>query len=201
MNRNPGLVAAAVLTLGLVAACGSSPGTSVPSLSGTSVNATVSHGSASQSAALHAAAQCIRDHGVPAYQDPVVAPDGSVYVDTRSPEQASGGNQAFYDRIRAACQPLFDAAHFNPTSEPRATPALVAAGVRVAECMRAHGLPNFTDPTAATPFSPGHGFSEEPGELPPGGKTNPVVQRARTACDAQIQAELNVSSLASLSHG
>lgn len=201
MNRKLGLVAVAVLTAGLVAACGGSPGASVPALGGPSASAAVSHGSASQAAALHTAAQCIRDHGVPAYPDPVVAPDGSVYVDTRTLEDASGGNHAFFDPIRAACQSLFDAAHWNPISEPRATPALVQAGVRAAQCMRAHGLPNFTDPTAATPFSPGHGFSEEPSELPAGGKLNPVVQRARTACDAQIQAELNASSLASLSHG
>ena len=198
MNRTIGVLGIAVLTAGLVAACGSGPGDSVPSLSGPSTTAVHS---GNQAAALHAAAQCIRDHGVPAYQDPVVAPDGSVYTDQRSLQQAGGGNRAFFDPIRAACQSLFAAADFNPANEPRPTPALVQAGVRAAECMRAHGLPNYRDPTAASVFTPGHGFGLSADELPSGGKLNPVVQHAAQACQTQITAELNASTLTSLSHG
>jgi hypothetical protein len=192
-----GLLGGGVLTVGALVACGSSPSTGVPSLAG--ATAAVSHGSQAQG--LHAAAQCIRDHGVPAYPDPVVAPDGSVYTDQRSLQDASENNRNFIDAIRTACQSLFAAANFNPENEPKATPALVRAGVQAAQCMRAHGLPNYRDPTASSTFTPGHGFGLTADQLPPGGKTNGIVQRAAQACRALIDAELNASSLSNLSHG
>lgn len=33
---------------------------------------------------MHTAAQCIRQHGIPAYSDPVLTPGGAVYSDSRS---------------------------------------------------------------------------------------------------------------------
>src|SRR5450759_4527341 len=48
-------------------------------------------------------------------------------------------------------------AGLNPGNEPPAPPQLVQAGVRAAECQRAHGLPDVHDPTANTPYTPGHG--------------------------------------------
>jgi hypothetical protein len=170
----------------------------VPRLSGATRAAADSSGRAQ---ALHAAAQCIRQHGIPSYQDPVVAPDGSVYTDQRSVQDAAGDDRAFLGRVRSACQAQFQAADFNPADEPKATPELVAAGVTAARCMRAHGLPNVQDPTASTTFTPGHGFGLTASEVPPGGKTNPVFQQAITACRAQLDAEINASSLSSLSHG
>ena len=190
--------AIAGLSLGLlVAGCGTAPATTVPSLSGASVHAATGN----QTQALHAAAQCIRDHGVPAYQDPVVAPDGSVYTDQRSLDDASKGDRAYFDPIQAACRSLFAAANFNPSTEARATPALVQAGVRAAQCMRAHGLPHVRDPTASSTFTPGHGFGLTMDELPPGGKANGIMQQASQACRALIDAEINASTLSSLSHG
>lgn len=199
MTRDKLLVGVACAGL-LVAGCSAAPTSGVPSLNGGGSSASVAaHGSQAQ--ALHAAAQCIRDHGVRNYQDPVVAPDGSVYTDQRSLQEASRDNRAFFDPIRTACASLFQAADFNPMSEPRATPALVQAGVRAAQCMRAHNLPNYRDPTAGSAFVPGHGFSLSADELPAGGKTNAVVQQAAQACRSQLDAELRASSLASLSHG
>jgi hypothetical protein len=199
MKRSRIRITWALVGMGLlVVGCGTTPASTVPSLSGASVQAAAS---GNQTQALHAAAQCIRDHGVPKYQDPVVAPDGSVYTDQRSLEDASTGNRNFFDPIRAACRSLFTAANFNPSTEARATPALVQAGVRAAECMRAHGLPNFRDPTASSTFTPGHGFGMTMDELPPGGKANGIVQQASRTCRALIDAELNASNLSSLSHG
>jgi hypothetical protein len=196
MRRNS-ILAAGVLAAGIMAGCSATPSMSVPSLAGATASA--NHGTNAQ--ALHAAAQCIRDHGVPAYPDPVIAPDGSVYTDQRSLQDASKDSRAFFDPIRAACQSLFAAANFNPNNEPKPTPALVQAGVRAAQCMRAHGLPNYRDPTANTPFTPGHGFGLTLDQLPAGGKASPVMQQALHACVAQIDAELNASKLSSLSHG
>ena len=188
-----------VVGLGLlVAGCGGAPGAGVPSLCGATAHVA---SSGNQAQALHAAAQCIRDHGVPKYQDPVVAPDGSVYTDQRSLQDASGDDRTFFDHIRTACAPLFQAANFNPATEPKASPALVQAGVRAAQCMRAHGMPHFRDPTASTQFTPGHGFGLTADEVPAGGKLDPTFQRAATACRALLDAEINASTLSSLSHG
>jgi len=74
----------------------------------------------------------------------------------------------------------------------------VQAGVRAAECLRAHGLPNIQDPSARSPYTPGHGFGMTRSEMPAGGKASPVWQHARQACDAQVTAEIQASTLASL---
>ena len=192
------VLATGAVLIGLVTACGGAASSSVPSLSG--ANQTTAN-SGSRAQALHVAAQCIRQHGVPAYQDPVAAPDGSVYTDQRSVQDAAGDDRAFLDRLRSACQAQFQTADFNPADEPKATPELVAAGVAAARCMRTHGLPNMQDPTASTTFTPGHGFGLTASEVPPGGKTNPAFQHASAACRAQIDAEINASSLSSLGHG
>lgn len=193
-----GLLAAA--TAALLAGCSAGPSAQVPSLASAAQPAGQG-GARPQPAALHAAAQCIRDHGVPGYQDPVVDPNGNVYSDLRSLQVYARGGQTAVDRLMAACGALVRQANFNPASEPRATPALVQAGVRAAECLRAHGLPNYRDPTPATDFVPGHGFQLSGDELPPGGKTNGTVQQALQACRTVLDQEDAASSLASLSHG
>jgi hypothetical protein len=194
--------------LGVVAGCGSSrQAASVPSLGASGAGAgSGSHGS--RSAALHAAAQCIRDHGVPTYQDPALTADGHVYTDARSVEdlgaasKKSGGNgNPALDAIRQACGALFTAAGFQPNDEAPAPPQLVQAGVRAAACMRANGLPNYRDPTSTTPFTPGHGFSLSADELPNNGalgKADPAVQRAITTCRPQLDEEVRQSQLTHL---
>jgi hypothetical protein len=85
--RNRYIIAAlagAALMTGLVAGCGgsaaSSPG--VPTLSQAAGQGSPGQGPASsRAAALHAAAQCIRQHGIPAYADPVLTAGGQVYSD------------------------------------------------------------------------------------------------------------------------
>ena len=62
----------------------------------------------------------------------------------------------------------------------------------------AHGLPNVTDPTARSQYTPGHGFGMNASEMPAGGKASPVWQHARQACAAQVAAEIHASTLASL---
>jgi hypothetical protein len=103
--------------------------------------------------------------------------------------------------ILRACGGLLTQANLNPGDEPPAPPHLVQAGVRAAECLRAHGLPNITDPTARSPYTPGHGFGMNSSEMPAGGKASPVWQQARQACNAQVTAEIQASTLASLGDG
>jgi hypothetical protein len=148
-----------------------------------------------RAAALRAAAQCIRQHGIPSYADPVLTASGQVYSDSRSIQDAS---QAVVDAIQQACGTLAARAGLNPSSEPPAPPQLVEAGVRSDECLRAHGLPNVHDPTAQSPYTPGHGFGFTAGEIPAGGKLDPAYQAAAHACRALLDAEIRASTLASL---
>jgi hypothetical protein len=220
MKPTPGHAAAvlALIAAASLAACGSG-GTSsaavVPSLAGgnatshSSAGPTAAEASAgtatgqpsagatgpARASALHAAAQCIRQHGVPDYADPVLTPAGAVYSDSRSIQDAG---QAVVDAVQQACGALMTQADLNPEAEPPAPPQLVQAGVRAAECFRANGLPNVADPNAQTPYTPGHGFEMPARAFPAGGKASPVFQRARAACAAQVTAELQASTLASL---
>ena len=118
-----------------------------------------------------------------------------VYTDSRSFEDVS---PSVADAVEHACAALIATANLNPMREPPAPPQLVQAGVRAAECLRAHGLPNVTDPTARSTYTPGHGFGMTAREMPPGGKQSPLWQNARQACAAQVNAEIQASTLASL---
>ena len=181
-----------------VAACGGSGSAqpAVPSLSQSQAGGQAGGtAGASRAAALHAAAQCIRQHGIPGYADPVLTPGGQVYTDSRSFQDVS---QSVANAVQHACATLIAAAGLNPTGEPPAPPQLVQAGVRSAECLRAHGMPSVTDPTARSHYTPGHGFGMNASEMPAGGKQSPVWQHARQACAAQVNAEIRASTLASL---
>jgi hypothetical protein len=205
-------LAGALLLAGCGSAGSSSPG--VPALSqaaGYTPGGARSQGSPSQGASaqavsvqgawagrgaeLHAAAQCIRQHGIPSYQDPVLTASGQVYTDSRSLENAP---PSVINAVQQACGTLAARAGLSPDAEPPAPPQLVEAGVRSAECMRAHGLPDVQDPTAQSSYTPGHGFGYSPGEIPADGKADPVYQAAAHACRALLDAEIRASTLASL---
>jgi len=114
------------------------------------------------------------------------------------PSLSQGAAESVFAAVLRACQTLLTQADLNPGNEPPAPPQLVQAGVRAAECLRAHGLPNIQDPSARSPYTPGHGFGMTRSEMPAGGKASPVWQHARQACEAQVTAEIQASTLASL---
>jgi hypothetical protein len=186
-----------------MAGCSGSGGASptVPSLSQSAAAAQGNGGQgtggsgAARASALHAAAQCVRQHGIPGYTDPVLTPGGQVYSDSRPIQNAS---QSVFAAVLQACQTLLTQADLNPGNEPPAPPQLVQAGVRAAECLRTHGLPNVQDPSARSPYTPGHGFAMNGSEMPAGGKASPIWQHARQACAAQVDAEIQASTLGSL---
>ncbi|MCW3014921.1 MAG: hypothetical protein JWO02_2013 [Solirubrobacterales bacterium] len=148
--------------------------------------------------AVAAAVRCIRDHGIPGYKDPVITPDGAVYTDLRSFADAPQSTAA---DVMRSCRALLVRAHLDPGSVPPAPAALIGAGVKTAQCARAHGLPNMHDPNAESQYTPGHGFGHTAAEIT-GGKDSPGFKAFRTACRAVIDAEIKASSLASLGgHG
>jgi hypothetical protein len=185
----------------MLAGCTAAPSSGVASLSSGGSNSSSGQSSGNQSARLKAAADCIRSHGAPGYQDPVVDPGGQVYTDSRTIQNLSTSQM---DAIEQACHSLIAAAGFSPADEAPATPALIAAGVKSAQCLRANGLPNYKDPTSSSPFTPGHGFGLRASEMPNNGalgKADPALQRAFTACRKQLDAEVKASDLGSLAHG
>jgi opacity protein-like surface antigen len=219
------LIALAVLAALVLSGCSSAQhGTGVPSLAGAGGGGAAGAGTASASksgvsrprvgysttrvAQLHAAAQCIREHGVPSYADPVLSAGGYVYTDSRSiqdigAQRSQADQQAMLDALRQACGQLFITAGLLPDDESPAPPQLVSAGVRSAQCLRANGLPNMRDPNSESPFTPGHGFGLSADELPNNGalgKQDPAVQRAFTACRSLLDAEIRASTLSSLAH-
>jgi hypothetical protein len=204
-------VAAIAIGAGVLGACGSrSASPSVPSLAGSNggrnsssgagagLNAVTGDASAARRAALHKAADCIRQHGAPKYQDPVLTPDGRVYTDERTLHEAV--DEAGLTAIETACGDLIRAAKFSPDDQAPPPPKLIQAGVRSAQCMRSHGLPDYKDPTVNSRFTPGHGFGMDPGALPAGGKQDPTVQRALEACRSILDEEARQSSLGSLAN-
>jgi hypothetical protein len=192
------LAAASAAVLALAACGGAAQSASVPTIGHASTSVGTS---SSRAQALHAAAQCIRDHGITNFADPTVSPDGQVYTDQRSVQDFLKNTGASRDQppaAVAACQDLIAAADWTPDQEPPAPPALVAAGVRAAQCLRANGLPNYRDPTAATTYTPGHGFGITDDEMPAGGKADPTAQHALQACRSVLDAEIDASTLANL---
>jgi hypothetical protein len=188
----------AVASVALTACGGSGPGAAVVPTLGNATSTTAATGPA-RTAALAAAAQCIRQHGIPTYQDPVLTQSGHVYTDTRSLQNAAA---SAVQTVHTACAALLRRAGLtisaNPQAEPPAPPQLVQAGVRAAECDRANGLPNMRDPSSQTPYVPGHGFQLTGNEIPTGGKASPAFQRASHACRSLLDAEIRASTLSSL---
>lgn len=203
MKRALILAAAAV---GISACSSAHPTATIPSWSGSSTTHAQGGYSPTRVSQLHAAAQCIRSHGVPSYQDPVLAANGQVYTDARSFQDLrkdAAHEQSVIDGIRQACGNLIAIAGFQPSDEAPAPPPLVRAGVRAAGCLRANGLPNYRDPTSASAFTPGHGFGITADELPNNGalgKQDPPVQRAFTACRSLLDEEIRQSDLTHLAH-
>ena len=199
---------AGLISLGVAAACGEgSASPTVPRLSasggagtGTATstdnpNAVGGDGSADRRARLHAAAQCIRTHGAPQYQDPLLTADGYVYTDDVSLRDIE---QPQLTAIDTACHDLINAANFSMRDQGPPPPKMIAAGVKSARCLRANGLPDYKDPTVDTPFSPGKGFGLNPQSLPAAGKRDPTVQRALHACRSLLDDEAALSSLGNL---
>jgi hypothetical protein len=121
----------------LVAACGSS---SPPSGSGNS---------ASTGDAL-AFSQCMRANGVPNFPDPNAG--GGFQI----PAGVSPAAPAF-KAAQAKCQKLMGGpvgGSFSPGATTHPSAQTLAKLVKIAQCMRRHGVPQFPDPRTSVPSKP-----------------------------------------------
>lgn len=117
------LVASTVLT-----ACGSGPGGSA--------GRTTARGYPASEASDMAIVQCYRTHGDPGFPDPIYDPGDGRWHFAVSPGTAPASTQQ-------ACQHLFPSA---VNASPPVPQAEFQALVRLAECLRQHGVPNWPDP-------------------------------------------------------
>jgi len=134
--RTPQIVVVAVTCAAAIAACGSS-------------NKGNGAAAAGQAASPVAFAACMREHGVPHYPDPsasgaggggggvAVVPAG---VDTSAPA---------YKKATSSCGALLAASGARHPAGVQTTEETL----RFSECMRAHGVTGFPDPTASPPPS------------------------------------------------
>ncbi|HEY2200381.1 MAG TPA: hypothetical protein VGH56_00725 [Solirubrobacteraceae bacterium] len=165
----------------LVAGCGgsSSPGVAAVGTGTTSASTTTtanSSQSSQSSTQLHGAlafSRCMREHGVQNFPDP--DSQGNFPPLT---QQALDVSKQTSSAANDACRHLLSGGG-SATSQQRQQK--LAFGVKVAQCLRAHGYPNFPDPT-------GSGQS-----LPPGiDTTSPRFQTIETACEKQEQNALGL---------
>jgi hypothetical protein len=111
-------------------------------------------------------AACMRDHGVPGFPDPEASAGIQVPVSlTRNPSPA-------FRSAMQVCHHLVPA----DSSPPAASASQRAAAVKLARCMREHGVPAYPDPT----YQDGH--------LVPPSIANPAINPAAPAFGAASKA-------------
>jgi hypothetical protein len=155
-----------VVALGATIA-GCSSGSAVPTVGSTAGSGSGS-GSGSSLAEAVAYSQCLRGHGVPNFPDPVQTPSGGYGYRTTGIDPNSAAFQGALQACRALPSP------WNSTGQ-ELSPAQQQAWLNWAKCIRAHGVPDFPDPT----------FSGSEVRETGAGSSSPQLQSAMDACKSQ----------------
>jgi hypothetical protein len=174
-------VAAALLGLAVAAAaCSSGPSTPGVAGSGTGATSTTAASAANQGmptltpaqrAAQLSYSKCMRAHGVSDFPDP----DSQGRIEIQGgPGSDLNPDNPTYKNAQKACQ----------SKQPKPTPAQQAQAqayaLRVAQCMRAHGIKDYPDPSAGSGGRISIRLNNSPGsDLNP---NNPLFQRAQAKC-------------------
>ena len=160
MNRKPAVITAAAALAVLAAACSGRPAPAG--------GASGAGGSATATAAV-AYSHCIRSHGVPDFPDPA----GNGRVPKADPQQL-GVSELQLQAAQRDCQHLYPAnggalgASLRQCEETGDCPQAMVQQVMTAmrgfsRCMRAHGVPNWPDPTVDAEERPGFNLAAIPG--------------------------------------
>jgi hypothetical protein len=170
-SRRTFLVAAALLSVVLVAGCGGSSSSLTSSASsaasgsattagsstaaGAGIGSSGSTASASSGSGPLAYSRCMRTNGVPNFPDP--NPGGGfdlgAGIDPSSPA---------FKAAQAKCQKNLQGGGLpGPGTTTHPSPQTLAKLVKIAQCMRQHGVPQFPDPVTSVPSNPlGSGIRE-----------------------------------------
>lgn len=129
-GRRGSIAIATVCSAVAIAACGSSSSHSI---------------GASKPASLVAFAVCMRSHGVPSFPDSTSSTNGGVSIIPAGINTSSPAFKAAW----SACNKLLPGlgAHHSPSAQ--ATEQML----KFSQCMRAHGVTSFPDPTSNPPSS------------------------------------------------
>jgi hypothetical protein len=185
--RRAAVLAAAPIAAGLFAVgCGGgSPaggvahlGSSTPATSSTAAGSAAVPGGGESSPGSKAVAfsACMRSHGVPNFPDPQISRNGNeVRVKLAIPAGVGAGNPKL-SSAHQACRKLLPGG--GPGRQPVVSPAEQAQYLKAAACVRAHGLPDFPDPTFA-----GGGVHIDHQGL---NESSPVFKAAVHACESLI---------------
>jgi hypothetical protein len=177
----PALVGLLGLSL-LVSACGGSPGSPVAQLGSTPTttpssdpsNASTTSSQSTNVQKMLAFSRCVREHGVAKFPDP--DSQGTLPALT---QQDLGVSKQTSLAAQHACESVL--ARGGSTGTPQQRQQKLAFGLKVAQCLRAHGFPAFPDPT---------GFSQA---LPPGiDPSSPQFESAQTTCEKHEQQALGL---------
>jgi hypothetical protein len=169
-------MALALSALALIAAgCGAGSPSSTQTSSGQATGSAVSR-ARSEGVAY---ASCMRSHGVPNFPDPQVseAPGGGVRVKQAAPVGALEDNPRVRSALQA-CRSLLPGG--GPGGEGQTiSPSEQEQYLRLAACIRAHGVPNLHDPTFSS--NGVHVPGLQPSEL-----SSPTFEKAEQACRSLI---------------
>lgn len=166
----------------ILSACGgsSSPGVAAigtattPTTAESTATTSASSGRTTQSTQALAFSRCMRAHGVRNFPDP----NGQGSFPPLS-QQALGVSKQTSLVAQQACSHLLSG---GGSATPQQRRQKLAFGVKVAQCLRAHGYPNFPDPT---------GLGSQ--ALPPGiDSSSPQFQTIEAACEKHAQKALGV---------
>jgi uncharacterized protein YceK len=158
----------------LLAGCGSSSSSSTAGSTGSSA-------ANSKFQAGVAFATCMRAHGVPNFPDPGTGEGGGLQIQSTPGHTEVNGvavnGPAFQGALQSCRSKLPNGGH-----PPPLTAARKAAMLHFSQCMRAHGLTGFPDPTFATGGAQLR-IDRASGLNP----ASPVFQAAQRACGSFIQ--------------
>jgi hypothetical protein len=187
-----GLAAVALLAAG----CGGgAKGPSVAHLGSSTASGTASTGasagsgggggsasSASPDGQAVAYSACVRAHGVPNFPDPKISTNGSEVNVAIAINPSISGNPHFQS-AQQACRKLLPGGGPGAHSNQQISPQEQSQYLKAAACIRAHGIPNFPDPT----FSGGGVHVSQKGI----NLHSPQAQAAEEACQSLIPGGLH----------
>ena len=118
--------------------------------------------------------ECMRKHGITNFPDPTVQDNPHEKGVGFSMPAGVDDNSPQFKSAAKSCQKLTGFGH----PSPAVLQALMAAGVKFAECMRSHGIANYPDPVE-------HGSNIQLGPGPDSGfdMNSPTVKAAQKACN------------------
>lgn len=155
------MVAAAVLGMAVLSAC------AIPVLAGSKPSPSPSADPRQQALKF---AQCMRTNGVPNFPDPSTSGQGQGFLINGSATGLDPNDPTFQKAQQTCSKYLRGFLGKGPTNDKEAQ----AKALKFSQCMRAHGVPNFPDPSTSGGLTISNGSGIDPND--------PTFQKAQQTC-------------------